>query len=153
QPRGDLHELRRERRRDARAHGRARRIEAHGDPARAIAETHGAAVFVAIDDLDPRDRAATGKAHELARREPGSIIEAERDEIGALAFAVSMPQRGRWAAEALFEDRVEAPHAREARGERNLGERHAGVLEELLREREAPRLREARGRDAELGLH
>jgi hypothetical protein len=62
------------------------------------------------------------------------------------------PERAGRAAKQVAENLVEAAHAAEARGQRHLGHRQAGVVQQLLGEQHAPRLGDGDGRGAEMVL-
>ena len=106
--------------------------------------------------LDPSrclaSRAATAPpACPASRRAAGRPGAASRRRAPTCPAAALAPQRAGRPAEQLAEGLVEAAHAAEARGQRHLGHRQVRVVDQLLGEQHAPRLRDgdrARRRDA-----
>ena len=75
-----------------------------------------------------------------------------RRVVDAALLARLAAQRAGRPAEQVAEDLVEAAHAAEARGQRHFGHRQARVVQQLLGEQHAPRLRDGDRRGAEMLL-
>jgi hypothetical protein len=144
-------------RREADACAEARPVRQVDDldrPHEAILQ-HGPAIGVGLDPLDAVDRA---RLQEREHRVPvvrRTVGEAHGDaDLADRAFGQGMhrfpPQRAWRPLEQLLEGLVEAPHAAEPGGQRDLRHRQAGVVDQLLGEQHAPGLRHGDGRGAEM---
>ncbi len=152
--RDQRHHDRHERRRD-RQHERIALVGAADlDRPDLAIEMNDATICIAIDTLDAGDRPRGEKPEHAIPVVRRPVVETQRQRaLADAAVRMRAPQGTGCAPHDVEEHRVEAPHALEAGGERDLGQRQRGVLEQLLREREPPGLRERDRRHAELALH
>ena len=97
-------------------------------------------------------RNASIAASRRAAGSAGARVTPSPPPIPRAATCSLAPQRARRAAEQPLKRLVEAPDAAEAGGERDLGHRQARLVDELLGEQHAPRLRHRDRRGAEMLL-
>nr|WP_276602998.1 hypothetical protein [Nannocystis pusilla] len=148
----DRHQLRGELGREAHAQRRASRIGVDAQPADAAAERDDAGVAVVVDVLDAGDLAPAQEPEQRGPVERRPVVETQLDRVTGRDLGALAPQRRRRPAEALLHERVEAAHAGEPGRICDLRERQRGVLQQLLGEREPPRLRQLDRRRPELRL-
>jgi len=101
-------------------------------------------VAISADGFDTRDR-ATAQELEHCRPVVGRVITQQKNDLtlrtGRAIRTADAPQLARRATEQREEGFVEAADAAEPRRESNFGHRQAGLMNKLLGEEDAPRLR------------
>ena len=106
------------------------------DDAGAVGQAQAASVDPIDHFLDPGDRPRRQEREQPVSVERRAVGKPQHDRAGvqgppATPGSIAQPARGQ--REHLFDRRIELPHAAKARGERDLGDRQRGRLEQQAR--------------------